>query len=81
MDEEEIDIKNLIGKPYWENRHLLKYGGTVDSKGIIVQAYGKDEVKKCSHKIYHNILSPEEKTLLNNCLVENRKLFKELSKR
>lgn len=53
MNDEDIEIKNLIGKPYWENRHLLKYGGTVDSHGIIVQAYGKNDIKKCTKKINH----------------------------
>lgn len=81
MNNEDTEIKNLIGKPYWENKHLLKYGGTVDSHGIIVQAYTKDEVKRCSNRICHNCLSTEEQILLNNYIVENRELLKELAKR
>ena len=62
MNNEDTEIKNLIGKPYWENRHLLKYGGTVDSKGIIRQAYGKDEVKRCFKKIGHRWYNLKKQT-------------------
>ena len=36
-------IKNLIGKPYLENKQALKYGGAVNSNGIIVEALTKEE--------------------------------------
>lgn len=51
MNEENEKIQELIGKPYWENKHLLKYGGTVDTKGIIRKAYIKEDVKLCSKYI------------------------------
>lgn len=47
---EDNEIKNLIGKPYFENRHKLKYGGTVDSKGLIREALTKSEIEKCARK-------------------------------
>jgi len=47
LTEESKNIKNLIGKPYWENRHLLKYGGSVDTNGLIREAITKEEVTIC----------------------------------
>ena len=42
MNEDE-EIKNLIGKLYFENKRKLKYGGSVDSNGIIREALTKSE--------------------------------------
>lgn len=37
------EIKNLVGKSYFGNKHRLKYGGAVDLNGIIQEALTKDE--------------------------------------
>lgn len=43
---EEDEIKSLIGKSYFENKDKLKYGGAIDSKGIIREALTRDEFKE-----------------------------------
>lgn len=58
LSEKDKEIKSIIGKVYDENtRHLLRYGGTVNSNGIVIEAYTEEEAKKfrCergSNKLY-----------------------------
>ena len=47
---EDDEIKNLIGKPYLENKSELTYGGAVDSKGIIREALTRDELREMKSK-------------------------------
>lgn len=49
MSEDE-EIKNLVGKPFLSNIHNLKYGGSVDSNGIIREALTKNESEEMKKK-------------------------------
>jgi len=49
MSEDE-EIKNLVGKPFLSNIHNLKYGGSVDSNGIIREALTKSESEEMKKK-------------------------------
>lgn len=47
------ELRGLIGKPYThETARLMKYGGTVNSKGLIVEVDTKERpILKCKNKM------------------------------
>jgi hypothetical protein len=47
MELEERSIKSLVGKKYTlENGRKLRYGGRINSKGIITRAYTKRDMNE-----------------------------------
>lgn len=53
----DIEIKSVERKPYTpENARRLIYGGRVNTKGIIVKAYTKDEFEKSIPKCHRRKL-------------------------
>ncbi|MCK5013946.1 MAG: hypothetical protein KAS66_09010 [Candidatus Omnitrophica bacterium] len=65
---EDDEIKSLVGKPYLKNKNKLKFGGSVDSKGIIREALSRDEFREMKSRCpvdKSNILFAED---LRDCI-------------
>ena len=68
---ENDEVKILVGKPYFENKDKLPYGGAVDSKGIIREALTRDEFREMKSRCSvdkTNILFAED---LRDCIGYN----------
>ena len=60
------ELQGLIGKPYTpETARLMRYGGTVNSKGIIVEVETKEVAERKIHRCKNRIKSAKRPTLKN----------------
>jgi len=58
------ELRELIGKPYTpETARLMRYGGTINSKGIIVEVDTKDAMRRTARKC--KLEKPKGLTLMN----------------